>query len=446
MITYATRSLIHPRLAVLGLAIAISLSLFFATTSQAENWPGWRGPRGDGTSLESNVPTKWNVGTGEGIAWKVAVSGRGHSSPIVWNDQIFLATCIEETIERALLCFDRRDGRLLWQKIVLEASLEKKHNLNSFASGTPATDGTAVYVSFLETDETETPAKNVSTPRMNTAGSMVVAAYDMEGKPLWITRPSPFDSVHGYCSSPVIFENLLIINGDHDGESHVMALDRTTGAIVWKFPRIHQTRSYCTPIIRDVAGKTQMVMSGSKQVVSLDPRTGELHWVVDGPTEQFVASMVFDGDKFYLSAGFPDHYVMAIRPDGEGNVTDTHVAWSVTEAKCYVPSPVLVGQQLFVADDRGTVNCFDTKDGSRLWRDRLGGHFSASLVTAGGLVYCTADNGTVSVIRPDRELNLVSTNELGESSFASPAISQGQFFIRGEKHLFAIGTAVSLSE
>jgi len=156
--------------------------------------------------------------------------------------------------------------------------------------------------------------------------------------------------------------------------------------------------------------------------------------------------MVFDGEKFYLSAGFPDHYVMAIRPDGEGNVTDTHVAWSITEAKCYVPSPVLVGQQLFVADDRGTLNSFNTKDGNRLWRDRLGGHFSASLVTSNGLVYCTADNGTVSVIKPDQQLNLVSTNELGENSFASPAISQGQFFIRGEKYLFAIGTAASSSE
>lgn len=417
-----------------------------ASPANAENWPGWRGPRGDGTSLETQVPTKWDATTGEGIAWKVALPGRGHSSPIVWGDQIFIATCIEETNARVLLCVDRRDGHLVWQQTVLESSLEKKHNLNSFASGTPATDGKTVYVSFLETDQTETPAKNVSTPRMNTAGSMVVAAYDMEGKPLWVTRPSPFDSVHGYCSSPVIFEDLLIINGDHDGESHVMALDRKTGDIVWKFPRVHQTRSYCTPIIRDVAGKTQMVMSGSKQVVSLDPRTGKTHWTVDGPTEQFVASMVFDGEKFYLSAGFPDHYVMAIRPDGEGNVTDTHVAWSITEAKCYVPSPVLVGQQLFVADDRGTVNSFETKDGSRLWRDRLGGHFSASLVTANGLVYCTADDGTVSVIRPDKELNLVSTNELGENSFSSPAISQGQFFIRGEKHLFAVGTAVSSPE
>jgi outer membrane protein assembly factor BamB len=409
------------------------------TSALAENWPGWRGPRGDGTSLESEVPITWDGTNGEGVAWKVPIPGRGHSSPIVWDDKIFLASCLEETNERVLICVDRRDGKVVWQRTVLESPLETKHGLNSFASGTPVTDGKTVYVSFLETDKTEEPAKNVSKPRMNTPGFMVVAAYTMEGEKLWSTKPSPFSSVHGFCSSPVIHQNLLIVNGDHDGESHVLALDRNSGNLVWKFPRVHQTRSYCTPIIREVAGKTQMVLSGSMQVVSLDPSTGKAHWTVEGPTEQFVASMVFDGEKFFLSAGFPDHFVMAIRPDGTGDVTKTHVAWNITEAKCYVPSPVLVGNQLFVADDRGTVNCFNTENGVRLWRDRLGGHYSASLVTANGLVYCTADDGKVSVIKPSDELNVISTNMLGENSYASPAVSQGQIFIRGENHLFAIG-------
>jgi outer membrane protein assembly factor BamB len=422
-------------------SLLLIAALLISPIAHAENWPQWRGPRGDGTSLDQNVPTSWNGLTGENVAWKTPIPGRGHSSPIVFEDQIFIATCIETTNERVLVCVDRREGKILWQQTVLESALEKKHNLNSFASATPVTDGKTVYVSFLETDNTEVPAKNVSTPKMVTPGSMVIAAYDFDGKQLWVNRPSPFSSVHGYCSSPVIFEDLLIINGDHDGESHILALDRHSGELIWKFPRVHQTRSYCTPIIREVAGKTQMVFSGSKQVISLDPRTGKTHWVVEGPTEQFVASMVFDGSLFYLSAGFPDHYVMAIRPDGEGDVTDTHVQWSITDAKCYVPSPVLVGEQLFVADDRGTLNCFSTADGSRYWIDRLGGHFSASLVTANGLVYCTADDGKVVVVKPDKKLNVVSTNTLGENSFASPAMSQGQIFIRGENHLFAIGTS-----
>jgi len=406
---------------------------------QAENWPGWRGPRGDGTSLELNVPTSWDATTGHGISWKVPIPGTGHSSPVVWDDRIFVVTCIEETNERILMCIDRRDGKLRWQETVLKSPLESKHKLNSFASGTPVTDGQTVYVSFLETDGSEAPAKNVGAPRMLTPGNVVVAAYDMQGKQQWLSRPSPFSSTHGFCSSPVIYQDLLIVNGDHDGDSHILALDRKTGDVVWKFPRVHNTRSYCTPIIRDVAGRTQMVLSGSKQIVSLDPKTGKELWKVEGPTEQFVASMVFDGEKFYMSAGFPDYYVMAIRPDGEGDVTKSHVAWNVTDAKCYVPSPVLVGDRLFVADDRGTLNCFDTKNGRQIWKDRLGGHYSASLVTVNGLVYCTADDGTVSVVKPGDTLDIVSTNPLGEYSFASPAISHGQIYIRGDSHLFCIG-------
>jgi outer membrane protein assembly factor BamB len=432
--------ILMPRFAVILGIVGSSIGfLCDMRPAWAENWPGWRGPRGDGTSAEQNVPTKWDASTGEGVLWKVPIPGTGHSSPIVWEDRVFVATCIDETKERVLLCVNRNDGRILWKTTVIQSFLETKHKLNSFASGTPVTDGQTVYVSFLETDGTEAPAKNVGAPRMMTPGTMVVAAYDMDGKQRWITRPSAFSSAHGYCSSPVIYQDLLIVNGDHDGDSHIIALDRRTGETVWKFPRVEKTRSYCTPIIRDVAGKTQLVMTGSKQVVSLDPLTGKQHWMVSGPTEQFVASMVFDGEKFYLSAGFPDHYVMAIQPDGQGDVTKSHVAWSSTEAKCYVPSPVLAAGFLFVADDRGTVNCFDTKNGDRLWHDRLGGHYSASLVTANGLVYCTSDDGDVRVIKPSQTLNVVATNPLGESSFASPAISQGKIYIRGEKHLFAIG-------
>ncbi len=405
----------------------------------AENWPGWRGPRGDGTSTEVNVPKQWDGTTGEGILWKVEIPGYGHSSPIVWGSQIFVTGCDEETKERRLLCFNKDDGKLRWKAEVIQSSLETKHKLNSFASGTPATDGSTVYVSFLETDGREALALNTDKPKMMTPGAMVVAAFDMQGKLLWQKRPTEFSSVHGFCTSPVIYEDLLIVNGDHDGQSSILALDRSTGDTVWKFPRVHQTRSYCTPIIRQAAGKDQMVFSGSKQVVSLNPRTGQEWWHVEGPTQQFVASMVYDGDKFYLSAGFPDHFVMAIRPDGSGDVTGSHVAWSSTEAKCYVPSPVLADNQLFVADDRGTINCFATKDGTRVWRDRLGGHYSASLITAGGLVYCTADDGVVKLLRPGQELDVVSSNPLGESSFASPAVSDGRIYIRGEKHLFAIG-------
>ena len=424
---------------------AVAILTLLTSNTFAENWPGWRGPRGDGTSLEKNVPIAWNGMTGENVAWKVAISGDGHASPTIWENHIFLVSCLLEEKERALIALDRRTGKQLWKQTVVTSPLESKHSLNSFASSTPATDGKLVYVAFLQVDGSTVPAPNVGTPRPITPGEMVVAAYDFEGNRQWITKPGEFISAHGFCSCPVIFEDLLIVNGDHDGNSYVVALNRATGDTVWKTPRRHKTRSYVTPIIREIDGKQQMVFSGSKCIVSLDPRTGKMLWNVEGPTEQYVASMVYDNEKFYMAAGFPTHHVMAVRPDGSGDVTKSHVAWHTQEVKCYVPSPVLVENYLIVADDRGTANCFETGKGERLWQGRMGSHFSASLVTAGGLVYFQADNGLTKVVKPGKDMEIVSENELGERSYASPAISDGQFFIRGEKHLFCIGTPQTAS-
>ncbi|MDA0806680.1 MAG: PQQ-binding-like beta-propeller repeat protein [Planctomycetota bacterium] len=425
--------------------VVASLFCLLASSVFAENWPGWRGPRGDGTSLEKNVPISWDGAEGRNVAWKVAIPGEGHASPTVWGDRIFVVSCLPETKSRVLISLDRRTGKQLWQKTVVESPLESKHSLNSFASSTPTTDGKLVYVAFLKVDGHTVPAPNVGKPRPITPGEMVVAAYDFEGNQQWMTKPGEFISAHGFCSCPVIFEDLLIVNGDHDGDSYVVALNRATGDTVWKTPRRHKTRSYVTPIIREINGRQQMVFSGSKCIVSLDPRTGKMLWNVEGPTEQYVASMVYDNEKFYMAAGFPTHHVMAVRPDGQGDVTDSHVSWHTQEVKCYVPSPVLVDKYLIVADDRGTANCFETTKGERLWQGRMGSHFSASLVTAGGLVYFQADDGTTRVVKPGPDMEIVSENELGERSYASPAISEGQLFIRGEKHLFCIGATQTAS-
>ena len=413
--------------------------LWLPSSARGENWPAWRGPRGDGTSLEKHVPTRWNGATGENIIRKVEVPGRGYASPIVWGDRIFLVSCLEEREERILICLDRHTGTRLWQRTVLRAPLETKHTLNGYASGTPATDGELVYVTFLEVDGSTIQAHNVSQPRPVTPGRMVVAAYDFDGNLKWLVKPGKFVSVHGFCSCPVLYQDLVIVNGDHDGDSYIVALERSTGETVWKMPRKHKTRSYVTPIVREIEGRTQMVLSGSESIVSIDPSDGSMHWEIDGPTEQFVASMVYDGEMLYMAAGFPTHHVMGIRPDGRGNVTDTHVAWHVTEAKCYVPSPVVVGSYLLVADDRGTASCFDTSTGKRLWQARMGKHYSTSLVTAGGLVYFLADDGVMKLVRPGEQLDLVAENHLGESCYASPAISEGQILLRAEEHLYWIG-------
>ncbi|MFV1968084.1 MAG: PQQ-binding-like beta-propeller repeat protein [Pirellulaceae bacterium] len=406
----------------------------------AEHWPCWRGPRGDGTSREERVPLRWDGKIGEGIIWKTPIPGVGHASPIVWADRMFLVTCLEDREDRILLCVDRSSGKILWQRTVVHSHLETKHSLNSYASSTPATDGELVYVTFLENRGDTVPALNVSRSRPVTAGRMVVAAYDFNGNQRWRVRPGEFASVHGFCSSPLLFEDTVIINGDHDGDSYMVALRKSTGETVWKVPREHKTRSYVVPIIREIEGRTQMVFSGSRCIVSLDPRDGSRHWKIDGPTEQYVASLVCDGKMFYMTAGFPTYHVMGIRPGGIGNVTDTHVAWHVTNARCYVPSPVVVGGYLFIADDRGTANCFEASTGRRLWQERLGKHYSASLVTARGYVFFLADDGIMKIIEPGPELKVIAENALGEYCYASPALSDGHIYLRGETHLVCIGT------
>lgn len=409
--------------------LSISLVMFAGAVCHAENWPCWRGPRGDGTSDEPQVPIQWNGDSGENIAWKTEIAGTGHASPVVWQDRVFVASCLEEQNDRLLICLDRRDGKILWRKSVMKSPLEKKHHLNSYASSTPATDGKLVYVSFLEGSQAgEAKGERIA-----------VAAYDLHGDRQWLVYPGAFSSVHGYCSCPVLFEDKVIINGDHDGDAYLVALDRASGKTVWKVPRENKTRSYCTPIIRQIDGRWQMILSGSKCVASYDPRDGSRHWIINGPTEQFVASMVFNGDLLFLTAGFPEHHILAIKPDGEGNAD---IAWRTTENCSYVPSPVVVDDYFLIVSDEGIGSCYDASHGKRLWKKRMGPHYSASLVTAGGLVYFLSDEGLTTIVKPGPKYREVAKNPLGEACYASPAISHGQLYLRGVKHLYAIGKDV----
>ncbi len=399
----------------------------------AENWAGWRGPRGDGTSMEKNVPTKWSAT--DNIAWKSEVPGLGHASPIVYGDRVFTVSCVPETEERVLLCYNRTDGKLLWKQTVLKSPLEKKHKLNSHASSTPATDGKLIYVSFLDVQDA------------------VVMAYDFSGKQQWIARPGKFKSVHGYCSAPVLWKDKVIINGDHDGESWIAALDRATGKTLWLTPRQNHTRSYCVPVIYQLSGRNQMVLSGDKSVTSYDPDTGKLHWYLHGPTEQYVASLVYNPkvDLLFMTAGFPQHHLLGLRHTGKGDlgsvyhqaeITHPQIAWHHTKASMvsYVPSPISEGNWFLVVSDTGMLNCLDAKTGELAWQEKIGSTH-ASLVSANGLVYAINDAGVTTVVKPGPEFKALATADLGEGVFASPAISEGQIFIRSDKHLWCVGAA-----
>jgi len=415
----------------------VVLFFFVAGLIRAENWPGWRGPSGDGVSAGKGIPTKWS--STENIAWKIAVPGEGHSSPIVWGDKVFLTSSLTEKNKRILLCIDRLSGQTVWKRDVVQSPPETVHRLNSRASGTPATDGKQVYVTFMRAEGDEVIAPNVGSERLITPGKIIVAAYDLDGNEKWKTNVGDFLSAHGFNTCPVLFEDLVILNGDHDGNAYLVALDRQSGRQRWRTRRENKTRSYVTPIIREIDGITQMILSGSLCIASYDPRNGKRHWIVDGPTEQFVASMVYDGKYVFATGGYPERHTLAIRPGGKGNVTDTHIAWRTTRGAAYVPSPIITGRYLLMVADSGIASCFEARTGKRHWMERLPGGHSPSPVSADGLVYFVSDRGVTTIIRPSETFVVIEKNELGEPVSASPAISQGQIFLRTHQHLYCIG-------
>ena len=378
----------------------------------------WRGPRLDGQA----APGVWPVAATERtVKWKTPLKGSGHASPIVWGDRVFTVSCDTEREERLLICVNRATGAVAWESVVLSSPLEGKHRLNSHASSTPATDGERVFTAFLDGDE------------------VVVSAFDFAGRKVWEKRPGVFFSKHGFCSSPILFEDKVIVNCDHDGDGYMVALGRVDGMEKWRIDRPNKTRSYCVPLIKELAGRPQMILSGTKCVTSYDPRDGQLIWMIDGPTEQFVASLVHHEGTglLYLTGGFPEHHILAIRPDGSGNVTDTHVVWRTNQGVAYVPSPVVAGDYFFSVSDSGVAHCFDAASGEILWTERVREHH-ASLAAAGGKVFLINDFGTMRVLEASPTYQLVAQSELGEKVFSSPAFSEGQIFVRGEKSLMCL--------
>src|SRR5262245_17024235 len=337
--------------------------LVAAAPASAEDWPGWRGPRGDGTSLETDVPIKWSKT--DNIVWKTPIPGIGHSSPVVHGERVFVTSCILDRKERVLFCLDRTSGKILWQDVVVTAPLEKKHKLNSYSSSTPATDGKYVWVTFLRYPD------------------IVVACYDYQGKKVWEKSPGEFHSAHGFCSPPILYKDSIIINGDQDKvEAYIVALNKNTGEQKWRIDRPNRIRSYCAPLIVEAAGRMQMVLSGCLCVTSYDPDTGKPLWIINGPTEQFVASLIYTDGVFFLTAGWPDMHNMGIKPDGRRDITRTHVLWHEKKTSArnasYVPSPVGFSRHCWVVSDVGYLNCIEARTGKRKYVEQLGHHHSAS--------------------------------------------------------------------
>jgi outer membrane protein assembly factor BamB len=410
-----------------AVALLSSLTLALAATLAAEGgeWPVWRGPKGDGIVNDTAVPTKWSAT--ENVVWKVAVPGVGHSSPVVSNGRVFLTSFDPSTKERLMLCFDRASGKLLWKKAVLTAAPELMHKNNTPASSTPAADSAHVWAAFLD------------------GTKVAVACYSFAGERVWLKAFDGFDSRHGFCGSSVLFGDLVIVNGDSDGEAFLAALDKKSGETKWKVERPNRVRSFSVPLFIKVNGKPQMVLAGSKSVAGYDPHTGKQLWVVDSATDKFVATVAFDCGLVFATGTSPKTTLAAIDPTGSGNVTKTHVRWLDTKVGAYVPSPLAFDGKLFVLSDAGLATLLDAKTGKHVFSERLGSRLHhASPLLVNGLIYCLADNGTTYVIRPGDDLDVVAMNALGEECHATPAVSNGQLLVRTSAHLWCIGGAKKL--
>jgi outer membrane protein assembly factor BamB len=411
----------HTHRVLLALIVcSLTAYLGFASFADAENWPGWRGPRADGTSAEKNVTTDWDPAK---ATWMVAVPGKGHASPIVWEDRVLTVTALRGKLDRVLLCFDRGTGKLLWQNTVAHGPLEKIHSENSYASGTPATDGKRVYVTFRVGDE------------------IVVAAHNLaDGKQLWAVTPGTHVGEWGFSNEPVLFDDKVLIDGDSKGKSFLIALNREDGRTLWRVDRSHRGISYSAPLIREMAGRRQLIQCGDRRVASFDPATGEEFWTVDGPSEEFVATPLYNEKTglVYASSSWPQRHLLAIRPNGHGNVTKTNIVWRDNKGAPYIPSFLVAGDFFFSINVTGVVFCYDAATGKVFWQEKLGRHH-ASPVLIRGLVFFISDEGEINVIRPGANFDRVAKFELGEQCYASPAISDGQVFLRGFEHLFCIG-------
>ncbi len=395
------------------------LAALVVASACAEPWPGWRGPRGDGTSIEQNVPVNWDP---TNAVWQTEIPGVGHASPIVWGDRVFTVTALNDTTERICLCLDRATGKMLWQQTVVKGPLEKLHKENSYASGTPATDGERVYAVFRVGDE------------------IVAAAHDVaSGKQLWLVRPGTHEGGWGFSNEPVLYRDKVIVDGDSKGDSFLVALDRQNGKERWRVNRTRKGISYSAPLIRELAGRMQMIQCGDRCVTSFDPDTGEALWTVDGPSEEFVATPVCSerAGLVFISSSWPRQVLLAIRPDGRGDVTQTHVVWRDTKGAPYVPSMIVAGDCLLSVNNAGVAFCYEAASGTVLWQERLG-RTHASPVLVGGLVYFINDDGQVNVIKPGPQFERVAQHELGENCYASPAISGGQVFLRNFKRILCL--------
>src|SRR5688572_3735594 len=430
--------------------VIVALSSLCWSVSAA-NWPQWRGPDGSGISHEKNLPAEW--APTKNIKWKTPIAGRGHSSPIVWGNHIFLTTAIEgEVVAGAkaakhmlggkeflhpdsvganrkhtfkVIALNRDSGKILWESVAWEGTpYDDRHRKSSYAASTPATDGKLVYAFF---------------------GAEGLYAFDFNGKLAWKAQLGNIGTIGmGTGTSPILYDNFVIVQCDEENgqTSFIVALDKKTGKEAWRTPRKVQI-SWSTPLLVKTATRSELITSGTEMVVSYDPATGKELWRHKGVESNAIPSPVANNEMVFLVAGFPAKIAMAIKLGGSGDLTGTpNVPWSYAKGTAYVPSPILYGDYLYVTTDRGILTALDAKSGEVKYeggRIPIPATFTASPVAFEGKILMTSEDGDTFLVKAGPKHEILGTNSIGEAVYASPAIADGHIYIRGEKNLYSIG-------
>ncbi|MDB5339091.1 MAG: outer rane biosis protein BamB [Planctomycetaceae bacterium] len=380
----------------------------FPKLSLKTDWPWWRGPHRNGLGDDQPVPTK--LSDKDNVVWKTPVPGRGHSSPTVVGDRVYLTTADVKQQIHYVLAFDRATGKQLWQTEVNRGGFpERNHPKNTEASPTVASDGERLFATFYNHETVQ------------------AVALDFSGEILWKEAAGPFHPTsfqYGYAPSPLIYRNSVIISGEYDGESFLSGFDRRKGKRLWKADRPHSI-SFSSPVVASIGSKDQLLLSGSQKVASFDPASGKQLWSTPGTTAATCGTMVWDDGIVFASGGYPKAETIAVKADGSGKVL-----WKNNQ-KCYEQSMLAYQGHLYALTDNGVVFCWQGSDGKEMWKQRLQGPVSASPVLAGGHIYQANEMGTLYVFKPNPEkFDLVAENKVGDDSFPSPAICGGQIFLR----------------
>ncbi|MBM3821686.1 MAG: serine/threonine protein kinase [Verrucomicrobia bacterium] len=393
-----------------------------ALSTSPFDWPAWRGPTRDGIATPGqSPPTRWSES--ENIVWKSELPGRGHSSPTVVGNRIYLATADTSTWAQSVLCLDRRTGAKLWTTTVHPSGGDPGKQVHSSAASSTITfDDGRLFVNFLN------------------SGAVFTTALSPDGQVLWQRNIGPFVTHQGFASSPMTHEQLVLVASDHRGGGVVAGLHRDTGEVVWSHPR-PKLPNYTSPSILRAAGKTQMVLAGCNLIASYNPLTGEKLWELPGSTEECVVSAVTDGSRIFVSGGYPKNHTVAVEADGS-----KRIAWQNT-ARVYVPSMIAQAGHLYAVMDAGLAVCWKSDSGEELWKERLGGDFFASPVMVNDLIYASNVSGKTFVFQATpRSFRLIESNQLGEEAYASPVICGSRVYLRtGEKeernrqYLYSIG-------